>query len=142
MHRYSNQISTTVPDADVTQILDAISRIERKLSKLVVLSDEEKASLPRGKSNTVMFVQQCLEYAKKYPKYIPKDIDVNEIRKDMELIQSIQKILEPLKGVVRKLEDSALLAGSEAYLPCMAIHNSVKSAQASRTGTKKDLHTA
>ena len=142
MHRYSNQISTTVPDADIKDILGAISLIESKLSKLVILSEEEKASLPRGKSNTVMFVQQCLDYAKQYPKYLPKDIDVKEIRKDMQLIQSISRVMEPLKMVVKKLEDSALLAGSEAYLPCMAIHNAVKSAQASRTGTKKDLHTA
>lgn len=142
MHRYSNQISTTISKKDLNEILDAIAFIDEKLSDLVTLSDEEIASLPRGKCDTVYFVKECLDYAKKYPGYIPNDIEVQEIRKDMQLVESLLKILHPLKKVIKKLEDSTLLASSEAYIPSMIIHNTVKSYLASRTGTARDLHLA
>jgi hypothetical protein len=142
MHRYSNQISTTISSDDLKEILDAIAFIDDKLSNLVSLSEEEIASLPRGKRDTVYFVKECLDYAKKYPKYIPSDIELKEIRKDMELVESLLKIIKPLKQVIKKLEDSTLLASSEAYIPSMIIHNTVKSYLASRTGTTRDLHLA
>ena len=51
---------------------------------------------------------------------------LEEIKKDVNLILAIYKILDPLKKLEKKLEDSALLAGSEAYLPSIAIYNSIK----------------
>jgi hypothetical protein len=142
MHRYSNQISTTISKADLKEILNAIAFIDDKLSNLVNLSEEEIASLPRGKCSTIAFVRECLNYAGKYPDYIPSDIEVKEIRKDVELVESLLAIMEPLQKVMKKLDDSALLASSEAYIPSLIIHNTVKSYLASRTGTKKDLHPA
>jgi hypothetical protein len=72
------------------------------------------------------FIHEVLDFADTYPDLVPPHIDVQEIRKDLSLIESISKILKPMKQLVKKLEDSALLAGSEAYIPSLAIYNSVK----------------
>ncbi|MGF1637519.1 MAG: hypothetical protein ACFCUU_10645 [Cyclobacteriaceae bacterium] len=121
---YSNQISTHIPDKDLKEILDAIKFINDKLSKLVILSKEEKASLPKMKKNTVEFVYDCLKIAEENPETVPNDVDVEEIKKDITLIQSIFKISQPINDLKKKLDDSVILAGSEAYLPSIAIHNS------------------
>ena len=53
-------------------------------------------------------------------------MDVAEIIVDVEFISSIDKILNPLQSLMKKLEDSKTLAGSEAYLPSIAIYNAIK----------------
>lgn len=123
---YPNLISTSISEESLQEILGAIDKINRLLPDLVLLSDEQVASLPKVNKSTIEFVYETLELVDRYPNLIPGDIEIPEIKKDAELIESINKILRPLRKLVRKLEDSAVLAGSEAYLPSMAIFNAVK----------------
>lgn len=123
---YSNLISAKIPDKDINEILDAINFINEKLPELVTLSQEEVTALPKMGKNTIDFVTENLKEAETHPNLIPVNIDVDEIKKDVELIEAIFKIMDPLKKLEKKLEDSALLAGSEAYLPSIAIYNAMK----------------
>ncbi|GEM_PF-3445658 len=127
MTPYSNQISTSIPQQDLKEILSAIDFINKKLPDLVTLTPEEKSSLPKMKDSTIDFVYDCLRIAKESPEIVPKNVDVAEIKKDVELVQALQKILQPLKILVKKLKDNTQLAESEAYLPSMAIHNAAES---------------
>jgi hypothetical protein len=124
--RYSNQISTTINQKELDSILNCIEQINQKLPDLITLSSEQLSSIPKASVNTIDFVYEALEFVDKYPELVPEDIEVPEIKKDVELIEAIRKILTPLRRLVRRLEDSALLAGSEAYLPSLAIYNAVK----------------
>ncbi len=123
---YPNLISTQISEENMKEIMIAIEKIDSLLPDLVTLSSEKVASLPKVSSSTIEFVYETLELVDKFPGLIPDDIELPEIRKDAELINSINTILKPLKKLVRKLEDSAVLAGSEAYVPSMAIYNAVK----------------
>ncbi len=123
---YPNLISTQISEEKVNEIMNAIEQIDSMLPDLVTLSNDKLASLPKVSSSTIDFVYETLELVDKFPGLIPEGIEIPEIRKDAELIHSINTILKPLKKLVRKLEDSAVLAGSEAYLPSMAIYNAVK----------------
>jgi hypothetical protein len=125
MH-YSNLISTSISQKEIDEILAAIERINKLLPNLVTLSNEEKASLPKVSYSNIDFINEVLDMAEKNPEQVPKSINIPEIRKDIELIESITKILRPLRQLEKKLEDSALLAGSEAYIPSLAIFNSVR----------------
>lgn len=121
--KYANLISTSISGQDLGEIRDAITFINKKMPDLVTLTDEEKASLPKMRTNTIDFVHKCLKIAKEQPGIIPKSVDVPEIVKDVELVQAAHQILEPLKMLIKRLEDSILLAESEAYLPSIAIYN-------------------
>ena len=123
---YSNLLSTTIPDEDIKEILKSINFINEKLPELVTLTQEELAALPKMGINTIDFVTENLKEAEKNPDLVPKNVAIDEIRKDVELIKAIFKIMDPLKNLEKKLEDSALLAGSEAYLPSIAIYNAMK----------------
>jgi len=125
MH-YSNLISTSMSQKEIDEILAAIERINKLLPHLITLSNEEKASLPKVSFSNIDFVNEVLDMAEDNPEQVPESINIPEIRKDIELIESITKILRPLKQLEKKLEDSALLAGSEAYIPSLAIFNSVR----------------
>jgi len=125
MH-YSNLLSTTILGGAIKEILTSINFINEKLPELVTLTQEELAALPKMGINTIDFVTENLKEAEKNPDLVPKNVAIDEIRKDVELIKAIFKIMDPLKNLEKKLEDSALLAGSEAYLPSIAIYNAMK----------------
>jgi hypothetical protein len=127
---YSNFISSTISQDQINEIIGAIDRINAKLPTLVSLTNEELSSLPKVSMKNIDFIHEVLDFADTYPDLVPSHIDVQEIRKDLRLIESISKILKPMKQLVKKLEDSALLAGSEAYIPSLAIYNSVKAGTA------------
>ena len=136
---YSNLISTSIPEKDLSEILSAINFINHKLPELVTLSDEEATALPKMSKNTIEFVLENLKEAETHPELVPEDIEIEEVKKDVELIKCIQKILGPLKNLERKLEDSALVAGSEAYLPSIAIYNAMKADAIRRKHRKEKI---
>ena len=134
---YSNKVSTTISKNELKEILQAIELIEQKLPGLANLSKEEIAALPRMSAHTETFVNECLNYAKRYPNLIPGDIDVPEIKKDVLLIRSLIEINDAVAKLKQKIEDNILLASSEAYLPCIAIYNSIKTKKATAQGHRK-----
>lgn len=123
---YANLLSTAISNKDIKEIIEAINFINEKLPDLVTLTSEERASLPKMGESTIDFVLEHLDEAEKNPDLVPKNVNLHEIEKDVELIRAIYKILTPLKSLEKKLMDSALLAGSEAYLPSIAIYNAIK----------------
>jgi len=137
---YSNLISTSISQEQINEIIAAIDRINAKLPTLVSLTNEELSSLPKVSYKNIDFIHEVLDFADTYPDLVPPDIDVQEIRKDLKLIESLTKILIPMKILVKKLEDSALLAGSEAYIPSLAIYNSVKAGTARSRAHSLTIH--
>jgi hypothetical protein len=124
--KYPNLISTSISNDETKEILDAIRFIDKKLPDLITVSDLEQSMFYKSKSDTIEFVLENLKIATQHPEIVPEDVNVEEIRKDVDLIKSIDKILIPLKGLMKKLEDSRLVAGTEAYLPSIAIYNAYK----------------
>ena len=124
--KYPNLLSTSIPNKDISEILNAIKFINDKLPDLITLEKEELATLPKTGRSTIEFVLENLKEAENHPDLVPADVDIEEIKKDVTLIHAIDKILQPLKKLQKKLEDSALLAGSEAYLPSISIYNAIK----------------
>jgi len=137
---YSNFISSTITQDQINEIIAAIDRINAQLPTLVSLSNEELSSLPKVSMKNIDFIHEVLDFVDTYPDLVPSHIDVQEIRKDLRLIESISKILKPMKQLVKKLEDSALLAGSEAYIPSLAIYNSVKAGTARSRTNHMTIH--
>lgn len=125
---FSNSISTSIPSNVVAEVIKGINEIDKKLSGLGNLSKEEKDSLIHMDEEKEPFIMKVLEEAENNPDLVPPGFDLNELRRDVSLIKATQAILEPLKKLVQKLEDSALMAGSEAYVPSLFLYNVMKNA--------------
>ncbi len=136
---FQNNISISISDTDVNEILAAISFIHKKLPGLVSLTELELAALPKPNSDSINFLYENLKLAEESPELVPDFVDLAELKKDVALIKAIDKILGPTTDLVKKLEDSATLAGSEAYLPSIAIYNSVKADAIRRKHAEKTV---
>ena len=69
-----------------------------------------------------------LELAQKNPKLVPPYVNVDELRRDYELSMQLRDILNAVRQLYEKLDDTTLASGSEAYLASLSFYNSAKNA--------------
>lgn len=82
-----NRISASLSQADRQAVIDAINTIRAKLPFLVDLSPEERRSLPRMGDKSRGFVTLALEVATQNADILPRSFDVEDMRKDVELLE-------------------------------------------------------
>ena len=132
-----NRISITISEEALANITMAISTIGQNIPVLFNLSAEDRQALPKMGDKTLAFVNKTLEYAKQNPKVVPSFLDLTEFEKDALVVTNIKKVLIPLQQLVEKLEDTTLLAGSEAYTAALVFYTALKgAAKAGEPGMK------
>jgi len=129
-----NKISATIPQADIDAVLTAIGTIREKLPCLIGLNDEQRDSLPRLKDKNKPFAESALSVATQNSSFLPRNFDVNELRKDLELYNQLSPIQKALSSVAQLVEDTAIEAGGEAYLAALIVYDSAKRADISTQG--------
>jgi len=125
----SQRISLNVPEADVQVIRDAIKALQDKLiPHLIDLGPDERRALPKLGDKTVSFVGKALEYAREHPAMRPSFFDMAEFERDLDAVQLLLGLQRPLSQVMDMVDDSLILAGSEAYSAALAYYQAAKAA--------------
>lgn len=125
----NNRISLALPAADVQDIQAALKVLQDKLlPHLVDLGPEARRELPKMGDKTVAFVGKALDYARDNPHLRPAYLDLAEFEKDWTAVELLTSMQRPLSQVLDIVDDSLLLAGSEAYGAALVYYQSVKSA--------------
>jgi len=133
----NNQISISIPDADLQAVLDAIDTIRTKLPFLISLMPAERHEMLKMGDGTVAFVKKAYEYALADGAALPGFINIVEFGKDVIAVDDLLKVLRPLEKLSESLEDTVMLAGSEAYMAALAYYNLQKAAmKAGQNGAK------
>lgn len=124
-----NRVSLKITPANLNLINQAIAQLSTTLQPMLIsLTDEERKALPKLGDGSVAFVIKSLAYAKSNPNLAPPYLDVQELEKDVELVNILVEIHRPLAQVVSMLEDTIDQAGSEAYVGSLSFYGSVQSA--------------
>jgi hypothetical protein len=123
-----NRISAVLAPADKTAILDAIEVIRTKLPFLVNLSATERRQLPKMSDKTIAFDEKCASYMAAQPDLVPSYVNVAELTKDRALRVALMDILQQLKQLVEGLDDTTMLAASEAYTADLSFYQNVRQA--------------
>ena len=123
-----NRISATLSQSDRQAVLDAINTIRTKLPFLIDLSPEERRSLPRMGDKSRGFVSQALEVATQNEDILPRSFDVEEMRKDVELLAALSPILAALAQLNELVDDTVMAVGSEAYASALLIYQFARAA--------------
>lgn len=114
---------------ELQAVSDAITTLRNTLQPyLQSLSTEDRRELPKMGSRTVDFVTKARDYGVKYPDMVPGFLSMELFEEDLkgvELLRGLQRDLTPL---LTNLEDTLLLAGSEAYQAALIFYRSVKMA--------------
>ena len=134
-----NKISGAVDDAAYTEITTAINTIKEKLPFLVDLSVEEIRELPKFGDKSVAFVQKARDLVELNSDFLPRSFNIRLFNEDVVLYETLSRIVSPLRMLVEKIEDTRILAGSEAYAAALVVYSSAKNARGDLGGLETVL---
>lgn len=124
-----NAISIEIPEGDIKKAKDALKTLTDVLNPyLVALSAEERKTLPKMGDGTEPFVAKVMDYTESSPQFTPPYVDQNEMKKDWVAVNNLLPLLRGISQLDSNLNDSVMLAGSEAYVAALSYYNSVKQA--------------
>jgi len=123
-----NRINYQIPDSDINAITDCITTLNEKLSFLVSLSVPEVKEIPKMADKTINFVKESINHAKENPELCPPVFKLNELDNDLKLILDLKIIYNKLLQLTVRLDETMVLAGTEAYQTAYVFYNSAKMA--------------
>jgi len=110
---YSN-ISVTLDQTQLSQILTQVKALKTSLPFLVGLTTEERRSLRKMGDQRTSYVQDIKTAVLANTQAIPSEVNVNEFAKDVELITKLDAIIAELQPLYTGLVDTNMAAGNEA----------------------------
>ena len=125
-----NLISTELPAAVAADITEKLNAINTALAGILLfnLTGQDRLELYKLGDKSVAFVEKALEYAGNNPALVPSYLDLGEANKDLKLSKDLNNILKQVSTLQRAIEDTAMVAGSEAYDAALVFYASVKGA--------------
>jgi len=122
-----NRVSIQITPEDQQAIEGALDTLKTKLQPyLHSLTPKDRKELPKMNDRSVAFVNKSLEYAESNTALVPAFVDVAELRKDLEAVENLTQFRRQVEEIFTLLDDTVMLAGSEAYVASLAFYNSVK----------------
>jgi hypothetical protein len=122
-----NRISAVLPQADVDAVMAAITTMKQKLPFITDLTADERKMMPKLGDKSRAFVEKALELATQNQGFLPRDFDVEEMRKDVTLFKSMYAIQQALTKMSEQVNDTVTAAGSEAYVAALLVYNYARS---------------
>lgn len=122
----TNHISATLAQKDREAVLTAIATIKEKLPFLIDLTLEQRKSLPKMGDKSRAFVSKAMEVATQNPDFLPRSFDLDEMRRDVELFESLYPILLSVAQLQELVDDTCMAVGCDAYGAALQVYNYAK----------------
>ncbi len=111
----NNRVNTIATAAQITAAKSAIQAVNTNLPFLVGLTTDERIALPAIDVNNKAFTEDAINSAVNNATLLPSYISVSAMQNDLTLFNQLDELIVLVKQTLEKLEDTQLLAGSEAY---------------------------
>jgi hypothetical protein len=119
----------SIPKNLIEQALSKINEADALLDDyLDSLTPEDRQAFFKMGDKSYAFVEKTVELAAINPKFAPSYFKLDELKIDLEDAVNLRTLINRLQQLSRKLEDTAMLAGSEAIAQSLSYYNSVKQA--------------
>ena len=122
----TNQVSAVLTPANKTAATTAIETLRTNLPVLIDLTPEERHDLLKLGEKSEAFVRKAMDLASKDNSFLPRSFDVAEMQKDVDLYFDLQSLFRELSRLTEGIDDTLIVAGSEAYAAALAVYRSAK----------------
>lgn len=124
----SNRLSAVITDSNMEDIRSAIHSIYAMLPFLTGLTIDERKSLPKINDSNKTFTEDAVTSANNNAQLIPSYFDPIEMERDLLLYEKLDELWLILSQLVQKIDDTRMLAGSEAYTSALVFYKLTESA--------------
>ena len=122
-----NRISADIPAAVVREASEAAGKISELLKPYFMgLSDKERQTILKMSDKSQAFGNKVGQYCEDYPELAPGYLNIPELQKDLAVVRALRPILNDLSVLCKDLDDTVMLAGSEAFVASLYYYHSVK----------------
>ncbi|MCP5054800.1 MAG: hypothetical protein GY940_46980, partial [bacterium] len=131
----TNKINVSVTEELKASVVQKLQELFTILLFLIDLDKGERRRLAKMGSRYVDFVNRCFEIGKSFPRMLPSFATLEDFKNDLDLASYLRSLLREVLAFADKLEDTALLAESEAYQTAREVYNYAK--RAAKAGDKE-----
>jgi hypothetical protein len=136
-----NQISIEIPQAVIDTVTQKLQECKTALAPFLQgLTADERLSMFKMGDKTVATVQKTKSYVDTNPEFVPAYMDKTEFLKD----EAVVSLLNPLNNLAAQLSsdlnDTIMLAGSEAIQTALLYYGQVKEAHNKGIVTAKPIY--
>lgn len=121
-----NLISATITPEMKEKIMQSLAVIRQELNFLISLPAESKKELFKAGPTLLPFVEKAYYVATNFPDIIPKTLDIEEFKRDVQLSRSLNEIMQPSKEINDALVSSFVAANSDAGVVALEIYTIVQ----------------
>ncbi|MCU0692141.1 MAG: hypothetical protein MUF54_12145 [Polyangiaceae bacterium] len=132
-----NRVDAVLTDAQVEEAKTHVRAVAATFPFAVALTDDERRALPKLGDKSLAFVEKALEAAKAKPKLIPEAVRVDAFERDLVLYKQAGEVARSLAAVTRSVEDTQMVAGSEAFQAALIVYGFLQSASGLEPGLQE-----
>ncbi|MBL7789231.1 MAG: hypothetical protein JNL75_05290 [Chitinophagales bacterium] len=124
----NNRIDTIMTPAQIADVKTAIDTINSAIGFSVSLTTEERSSLPKISVANKSFTEDAINTLANNAAIFPVYLDVKLMQNDLKLYQQLDELATMLRQTLERIEDTRILAGSEAYVAALSVYKLVGAA--------------
>ncbi len=133
-----DQISLRISETEMATISTAIETLRSTLMPhLRTLAIKERHKMLKLGDKSIAFVQRSFDYGVQYKHLVPGFLAMEAFGLDLKATSTLQQMLGALEPIMEALDDSLMLAGSEAYEGALMFYQSVKGAAKAKDANAK-----
>jgi hypothetical protein len=124
-----NQLSISIPEETIAAVLENLQNCKNLLDPYVLaLTPEERQSILKMGDKTVATVLKTKDYVVSNPQFVPSYMNVEEFVADATVVNQLTPITNLATQLSRNVEDTIMVAGSEALQEALLYYGQVKEA--------------
>ncbi len=124
----NNRIDTVMTSAQITDVKNAITAINTAISFSVSLTAEERMTLPKISVANKSFTEDAINAIANNASIFPAYLNVGQMQNDLKLYKQLDEMAIMLRQTLERIEDTRILAGSEAYVAALTVYKIVGAA--------------
>ena len=124
-----NYISAQLTNEKMEKIKSLLGQIEEELPFLINLSPSERQAIPTMDNVRKPFVEKALSYGQSIGEIVPAYVDLEELKRDLDLYEKLQEINRKIGPMAEKVDDTTKAVSADAYGVGLTIYTSSKMAQ-------------
>ena len=124
----NNRIDTVMTPTQVTDVKNAITAINAAINFSVSLTAEERMTLPKISVANKSFTEDAINALDNNAAIFPAYLNVGQMQNDLKLYQQLDEMAIMLRQTLERIEDTRILAGSEAYVAALTVYKIVGAA--------------